>query len=211
MKDKVIYRKMIKNRYEKESQNSYSLGCGSNLSHLSIEQGEIILDLGCGRGEETILAARSTGKNGFVHGLDITPAMLAEAEKNAKAAGTLNVDFTVGDIEKLPYESNFFNAATSNCVINHARDKQQAYREIYRVLKPDGRFVVSDAVSVDPLPLSVKNDPEAWAQCYGGAVTEAEYLKAVSLAGFSSIETLNRREYLKNGFDFVSLTIKAYK
>lgn len=201
----------ITNRYERESSQSCSLSCGSTLDELQVRPGEEILDLGCGRGEDTIEAAKRTGPEGMVIGIDITEAMVKQAIDHAVGAGIKNVAFTQGDIENLPFKEDTFHGVISNCVINHARDKNKVYREIRRVLKPEGRFVVADAVTKYPLPSEVKNDPEAWAQCFGGAVTEEEYLNSILTAGFHRVEVVNRREYLKNGYDFISLTIKAVK
>jgi ubiquinone/menaquinone biosynthesis C-methylase UbiE len=201
----------IQERYESESAGSCNLSCGNNIDFLDIRPGELILDLGCGRGAETIMAAELCGPEGKAIGLDITEAMIEAAKENAKAAGYENVEFVSGNIENLPFEANMFDAVMSNCVINHARDKYRVYEEINRVLKAGGRFVISDAVTKTPLPAEVKNDAEAWAQCYGGAVTEQEYFAGIQKAGFGNIEVLKRREYLKNGYDFISLTIKADK
>jgi len=201
----------IKNRYEAESSQSCSLGCGNALEALNINTGEHVLDLGCGRGEETVQAARLAGPEGKATGLDLTEGMIAKAREHAARENAENTKFVQGDIEALPFEDSVFDSVMSNCVINHARDKKRVFSEIHRILRPRGRFVVSDAVSKFPLPQEVKNDPEAWAQCFGGAVTEEEYLGAIGSAGFREIEVLNRREYLKNGYDFISLTIKAVK
>jgi arsenite methyltransferase len=201
----------IQDRYETESDSCSCLGCGSTLEALEIKEGERILDLGCGRGEETLEAAELVGPQGLATGLDLTASMVAKAKKNAESAGLRNATFVTGDIESLPFPDENFDGVISNCVINHAKDKATAYREIRRVLKPGGRFVVADAVTKLPLPLAVKTDPKAWAECYGGAITETEYLDAIRAAGFSRIDILNRREYIKNGYDFVSLTIKAVK
>ncbi len=201
----------IQDRYETEASSCSSLGCGSTLSTLGISSGERILDLGCGRGEETLQAAQLVGPSGFATGLDLTEAMVTKAIENAAGKGINNARFVQGDIETLPFPGESFDGVMSNCVINHAPDKLKVYREIRRVLRAGGRFVVADAVTKIPLPDHVKNDPEAWAQCYGGAVTETEYLNAIQKAGFSEIEILNRREYIKNGHDFISLTIKAVK
>ena len=201
----------IQSRYTKESISTCNLSCGSNLDYLKITSGESILDLGCGRGNETIQAALLTGPSGKVTGLDITQAMVDAACTNAKKADITNASFLLGDIENLPFDPAVFDTVMSNCVINHAKSKEKAYREIYRVLKYGGRFIISDAATKDPLPPEVKNDPEAWAQCFGGAITEKEYLDGIIAAGFNHIDILKRREYLKNGYDFISLTIMAVK
>ena len=203
--------KEIQERYTAESSASCNLSCGSNLDYLRLVKGEKVLDLGCGRGRETIAAAKLVGPDGVAVGLDITPAMIDQATRLAESTGTTNTEFVFGDIEKLPFSNDMFHAAMSNCVINHARDKQQVYREIYRVLMPGGRFVISDAVTKKPLPESVKNDPQAWAECYGGAVTKDEYLDSIRLAGFTKLDILHQREYDKNGFDFVSMTLIGIK
>lgn len=201
----------IVSRYEEESSLNCSLGCGNTLEELDIKQGEYILDLGCGRGTDTIFAAKAAGKGGAAVGLDITEGMIAIATENAAKENVNNALFVKGEIENLPFPDEYFNCVTSNCVINHAKDKVQVYREIFRVLKPGGRFVVADAVSKESLPAEVKNDPEAWAQCFGGAVTEKEYFDSIILAGFQYIDILNTREYEKNGYGFTSLNIKAVK
>lgn len=210
MKEGQLQEKII-SRYQEESCNCSSLSCGSTLDELGIQPGEAILDLGCGRGDDTMEAARRTGPDGMAVGLDLTDAMVEKASEQAASAELKNTFFLQGDIECLPFRPGQFDAVMSNCVINHAKDKSRAYREIQRVLKPGGRFVVADAVTKEPLPDDVKNDPEAWAQCFGGAVTEEEYLESILTSGFQKVEILNRREYLKNGYDFISLTIKAVK
>lgn len=201
----------IQSRYTKESAGSCNLSCGNNIAFLNITPGECILDLGCGSGNETIDVAKLTGPKGMSYGLDITDAMIVKAASMAETMGLSNAKFIHGDIENLPFENESFDAIMSNCVINHAKDKEKVYREIFRVLKKGGRFVISDAVSKEPLPDDVKNDPEAWAQCYGGAVTEKEYLDYIHDSGFDKIKILKRREYIKNSFDFISLTILAEK
>jgi len=198
-------------RYETESTGCCALGCGNTMDFLEIMPGEDILDLGCGRGEETLDAARQTGPSGMAMGLDLTTAMVEKARQNARDTEVQNAGFVQGDIEFLPFKSECFDGVTSNCVINHASDKARVYREIHRVLRKGGRFVVADAVTKVPLPQKIKDDPEAWAQCFGGAITEAEYLEAIQSAGFDEIIILNRREYMKNDIDFISLTIKALK
>lgn len=203
--------KEIKARYTAESSQNCNLSCGSNLDDLQLALGESVLDLGCGRGRETIETAVRVGDSGRAVGLDITPAMLDQAKAAATAAGLANTSFVHGDIENLPFIDNSFHAVISNCVINHARSKQRVYQEIHRVLRPGGRFVISDAVTKTPLPESVKQDPQAWAECFGGAVTMEEYLESIHQAGFAEITILRRRDYDKNGYPFISLTLLGQK
>lgn len=147
----------IQSRYTKESNCCDNLSCGSNLDYLKIIPGEHILDLGCGRGSETIQAAMKTGPEGKVTGLDITQAMIDTAHLNAEGIGVSNAWFIKGNIESLPFEDDTFDAVMSNCVINHAKSKVKVYNEIFRVLKDGGRFVISDAVTKNPLPTEVNH------------------------------------------------------
>ena len=209
--DLLDFNDEINQRYAAESNNSCNLSCGSNLEFLKIKKGERILDLGCGKGTETIQAAIILGNTGWATGLDLTPEMVARAQENAAAQSLKNADFIQGNLENLPFKDCQFDAVMSNCVLNHAQDKQRAYREIYRVLKKGGRFIISDAVTKVPLPPEVKNDPVAWANCFGGAVPEVDYLQYIQSSGFKVIEVLKRREYQKNSYDFISLTIKGVK
>lgn len=201
----------IQKRYSIESTQGNNLSCGGNIDFLGIKPGEKILDLGCGRGMETFQAVDLIGPLGSAYGLDLTQEMVDKANSYAIENGIKNVFFIKGNIEALPYEENTFDAVISSCVINHARNKRSVYMEIYRVLKSGGRFVISDAVTKNPLPSEVKNDPEAWAQCFGGAITEKEYMSSIKESSFKNLEILNRREYLKNGYDFISLTILGFK
>jgi ubiquinone/menaquinone biosynthesis C-methylase UbiE len=207
----IAIKNRIKARYAQESAANCSLSCGNNLDYLQLTSGERVLDLGCGAGYETMQAAILVGNQGTAVGLDLTPEMLAQARQNASEKGLDNTYFVNSSIEHLPFDNNTFDAIISNCVINHAPDKNQVYREIFRVLKSGGRFVVSDAVSKEDLPEHIKNDPDQWAACFGGAITETNYLQCIREAGFTSVNILSRREYLKNGYDFASLTIQAIK
>ena len=185
--------------------------CGSNVELLKIEPGEYVIDLGCGTGEEVLAASLLVGSNGKAIGLDMTPEMLEKAVDSSSCCELNNTEFVLGDIDSLPFEDNFADAIMSNCVINHAEDKSKVYEEIFRVLKPGGRFVISEPVSVADLPDEIKNDPQKWGECFGGVVTLEEYMNSINAAGFRIVEILNRREYIKNGFDFISLTIRAVK
>lgn len=211
MLDAEKLHKQIIERYQMESSESCTLSCGSTIEELNVKPGEDILDLGCGRGEDTLAAARLTAPGGTATGLDLTEAMIQRAKQHAIEEKVINASFFQGDIENLPFKKENFDGVMSNCVINHANNKTAAYQEIYRVLRPGGRMIVADAVTKIPLPAEVKNDPEAWAHCFGGAITEEEYMASIFAAGFRNIEVLRRREYLKNGYDFISLTLKAVK
>lgn len=202
----------IKQRYTFEAAACSNLSCGSNLELAALCPGEWVLDLGCGRGTDVLRAVELVSPGGRVIGLDLTPAMLEQARTAAREQGKADkCDFVQGDLTCLPFAADSFDCVLSNCVINHVEDKALAYREIARVLRPGGRMVISDAVSLVPLPEAVRQDPEARAQCWGGAVTEEEYLATIKAAGFQSITILKRREYQKNGYPFASITLQAVK
>lgn len=200
----------IINRYSVEDKNA-DLSCGGNIVYLRLKPGEKILDLGCGRGRETLEAAGQVGSDGFAWGLDLTPRMIDFAKEAAEAAHMTNVRFLLGPMDNIPLPEQSLDAVISNCAINHVQDKTGVYREIYRVLKPGGRFVVSDIMTETPLPQSIKDDPEAVAACFGGAITIREYEEALSSAGFNRIEIFKERRYLKNGFEMISRTFQGRK
>lgn len=187
-----------------------NLSCGNNLQYAELQPGENLLDLGCGRGSETIRAAREIGM-GKAIGLDVTPKMVEAAGKAAAEQGVGNAHFVLGAIENLPFPDEHVDVVISNCAINHARDKYRVYSEIYRVLKPGGRFIVSDIMSEEALPEEITSDPQAVADCFGGAIITEEYFDAISRAGFSQIEILKERRYLKNGYDMISRTMRGLK
>lgn len=200
----------IVNRYTAEDDQA-NLSCGGNISYLELKLGEKILDLGCGRGQETIEAARLIGNKGYAWGLDVTPRMIELAIKNAKLERIHNIDFILSTMIKIPMGENTLDVVMSNCAINHVEDKTRVYSEIYRLLKPGGRFIVSDIMTEFPLPQSIKEDPEAIAACFGGAITISEYESALKQAKFETVEVLKERRYLKNGYEMISRTFRGYK
>jgi SAM-dependent methyltransferase len=172
-----------------------SLGCGNPTALAKLVEGEVVLDLGSGGGIDVLLSARRVGPTGFAYGLDMTDEMLALAEKNKAAAGATNVKFLKGHIEDIPLPENSVDVVISNCVINLAVDKGQVLREAYRVLKPGGRFAVSDVVSQGELPADLREDMEAWVGCIAGALEENEYRRLLADAGFTDIEIQVTRVY----------------
>lgn len=201
----------VRQRYGEESRSRDHLGCGPALQAACPAPGERVLDLGCGNGEQALAAAAMVGVKGWVTGLDLTPAMIGEASRRALERGAANARFLCGDMARIPLPEGSVDLVMSDCAINHAPDKTAVFREAWRVLKKGGRLVISDVMSREPLPPEVKEDPGVWASCFGGAVTEDEYLAALHRAGFGRVEVLHRREYLKNGYPFVSLTLRSYK
>ena len=163
-----------------------SLGCGNPTALASLAEGETVLDLGSGGGIDVLLSAQRVGPAGHVYGLDMTDQMLALARRNAEAAGTTNVTFLKGQIEQIPLPDNSVDVIISNCVINLAVDKPQVLREAFRVLKPGGRFAVSDVVVRGEVPAEVRRSMELWVGCIAGALEEKEFLRLLSEAGFAS-------------------------
>ncbi len=163
------------------------LGCGNPLALASLRAGETVLDLGSGAGIDCFLAAKRVGETGHVIGVDMTPEMLDKARENAKKGGYANVEFRKGEIEKLPVDDNSVDAIISNCVINLSPDKPQVFREIHRVLKPGGRFYVSDIVLNAPLPEAIRDSAAVYTACVGGALLKGDYLKAIADAGLRDV------------------------
>jgi SAM-dependent methyltransferase len=167
------------------------LGCGNPLAFASLTEGEVVLDLGSGAGFDSFLAARKVGATGRVIGVDMTPAMITKATANAKAGGYDNVEFLLGDIEALPLPDDSVDMAISNCVINLVPDKEKVFRELYRVLRPGGRFMVSDLVLLKELPEAVRTSVEAYVGCVAGAILKDQYLAVIRAAGFEDVRIVD--------------------
>lgn len=178
-----------------------SLGCGNPTALAELHPGEVVLDLGSGGGIDVLLSARRVGPTGKAYGLDITDAMLDLARRNAAEAGVTNVEWLKGDIATIPLPDNSVDVIISNCVINLAADKAPVFREALRVLKPGGRFAVSDIVIHGGLPENLvdsaefRRDLSSWAGCIAGALTDAEYREGLASAGFTNIDLEITRRY----------------
>lgn len=172
-----------------------SLGCGNPTALATLQEGEIVLDLGSGGGIDVLLSARRVGPSGFVYGLDMTDEMLALAEKNRAAAAAENIRFLKGHIEEIPLADNTVDVIISNCVINLSADKDAVLREAFRVLKPGGRFAVSDVVVEGDLPDAVRKDMEAYVGCVAGALEKDDYLGRLAAAGFADAAIEPTRRY----------------
>jgi arsenite methyltransferase len=171
------------------------LGCGNPTALASLQKGEVVLDLGSGAGFDCFLAANKVGGSGKVIGVDMTPEMLKKARENAKKSGYTNVEFRRGEIENLPVADNSVNVVISNCVINLSPDKKKVFQEAFRVLKPGGRFAVSDIVLLKDLPEKIKNSVEAYVGCISGAILKDRYLQLLKDAGFIDITVTNETSY----------------
>jgi ubiquinone/menaquinone biosynthesis C-methylase UbiE len=185
------------------------LGCGNPVKLAEIRDGETVLDLGSGGGIDVFLASRQVGPSGRVIGIDMTSEMLARARTNAERLGLGNVEFRQGLIEALPLEESSVDVILSNCVINLSPNKAAVFSEAFRVLKPGGRLVVSDMVAEGALPAEIRENPDRWAACIGGALPEEEYLGAIREAGFASVAVFTR-EGTERG-QVYSVTVRADK
>jgi len=164
-----------------------SLGCGNPTALIDLREGQTVLDLGSGGGIDVLLSAKRVGPSGFVYGLDMTDEMLALALESKAKAGAANVAFLKGRIEEIPLPANSVDVVISNCVINLAADKSLVLRDAFRVLKPGGRFAVSDVVADGPVPAELRHDLEAWAGCLAGALEISTYKSLLAEAGFADI------------------------
>src|SRR5213083_1526323 len=174
---------------------SASLGCGNPTALADLREGEVVLDLGSGGGIDVLLSAKRVGPTGKAYGLDMTDEMLALARENQRKAGVTNVEFLKGEIEQIPLPDASVDVVISNCVINLSADKPRVLREAFRVLRPGGRFAVSDVVVQGTLPAGVRASMDAWAGCLGGALEEREYRSLLAEAGFGEIEVEVTRVY----------------
>jgi SAM-dependent methyltransferase len=164
-----------------------SLGCGNPTALAELKPGEVVLDLGSGGGIDVLLSARRVGPTGKAYGLDMTDEMLALARENQAKSGLTNVEFLKGEIEHIPLPDNSVDVIVSNCVINLSADKQQVLKEAFRVLKPGGRFAVSDVVVRGEVPQAIRKNIELWVGCVAGAMEEQEYIDKLQRAGFADI------------------------
>ncbi len=193
-----------------------SYGCGNPAALADIKKGETLLDLGAGGGIDCFIAAKKLGKKGRVIGIDLTEEMVAKARENAKKVAVVLgydvVEFRAGNIMELPVESNTVDLVISNCVINLTEDKAKVLDEIYRILKPGGRFIISDIVSDKPVPGYLKRDKELWNACLSGALTDRKFKEAAENAGFPGVELTKNYLYKKVEFiEFFSITLKGTK
>jgi ubiquinone/menaquinone biosynthesis C-methylase UbiE len=202
----------IEKRYSSLSKSKCCLSCGGAINYAAAQPGEICIDLGSGRGTDCVSLAKAVGQKGMVYGIDISDGMLERARTFASENNVLNTTFIKSPIEKIPLETDQADILISNCTINHASDKFAVWSEVFRVLKPEGRFVVSDIYATNSVPEEYRNDPEAVAACWAGAVTRSEYLTTLEAAGFSNINILEESEpYAKGAIEVSSFTIRGYK
>ena len=193
------------------------VGCGNPTALADLKEGETVVDLGSGAGIDVFLAARRVGAQGRVLGVDMTADMVARGKQIAREHGFDNVEFRLGEIEHLPLSPDSVDVIISNCVINLTADKLASYREIHRVLKPGGRILVSDLVTVGEIPADVRQSAAAWADCIAGAMAREAYLETIRQAGFTGVSVVAESFYEAPGMDprlqgkIVSVSVRAFK
>jgi SAM-dependent methyltransferase len=187
--------------YSKEDLNSIpevssmGLGCGNPVALAGLKEGETVLDLGSGGGIDVFLAAKKVGLKGRVIGVDMTEEMVNKAKAIASKYNYENVEFKLGEIENLPIEDETVDVIISNCVINLAPDKEKVFQEAYRVLKTNGRILISDLVTEEELPIEVRKSFKAWAGCIAGALEKKQYLETIKKAGFKDVKIASESTY----------------
>ena len=192
-----------------------SAGCGNPVGIADAKPGETVLDLGSGGGIDCFIAAREVGHTGHVIGIDMTPEMLTLARDNAEKLRTNNVVFKLGHIESIPQSDNSVDLVISNCVIALSEKKSRVFSEIFRILKPGGRFVISDVVTEKPLPGDVRKSAAEWVDCVGGAAVMSEYIELIGETGFVDVDVLEKRTRSSGAEAWrdllINLTVRAFK
>ena len=171
-----------------------ALGCGLPTQYALIKKGDIIVDLGSGAGNDCFIARNETGSEGKVIGIDMTIQMIERAQKNTEKLGYTNVEFRLGEIEDIPVRDNYADVVVSNCVLNLVPDKQKAYSEIFRILKPGGHFSISDIVQSGTLPPWLAETADAFAGCLSGAMDLNQYMEAIETTGFVNVKVQKERK-----------------
>ena len=190
------------------------LGCGTPASYAGLAEGLTVLDLGSGAGIDVFIAANEIGASGRAIGVDMTPQMVDRARQNALKLGITNAEFRLGEIEALPVESGSVDRILSNCVLNLVPDKERAFQEMFRTLRPGGSFAVSDIVTTGDMPSSVRGDAELYAACVSGALDRDAYLALIRAAGFRDVEVVREKQYPQfctEAFGLFSITVTGRK
>jgi arsenite methyltransferase len=172
-----------------------NLGCGNPVALASLKPGETVIDLGSGGGLDCFLSANKVGEKGKIIGVDMTPEMLDKARTNLQKSKHKNIEFRLGEIENLPIADNTADVIISNCVINLSPNKQRVFQEAYRVLKPNGRLMISDMVLLKPLPKEIMKNIQAYIGCVSGAEKKTDYLNLIKQAGFENIQVIDEKQY----------------
>lgn len=202
----------INERYSQLSETACCLSCGGAIDFAKPQLGEICVDLGSGRGNDVIRMAEAVGEKGHAYGIDISEGMVAKARMNITKFEVENATILQAELEKLPLSKESVDVVISNCTINHSQNKPKVWSEVFRILKEEGRFVVSDIYATQPIEEAYRTDPEAVAECWAGSVTRAEYLTMLETAGFYQIQILEESApYAKGKAEVASFTITGRK
>jgi ubiquinone/menaquinone biosynthesis C-methylase UbiE len=180
--------------YEKDA--DYALGCGIPTAFVSVKEGDTVVDLGSGAGNDVFVARRMVGESGKVIGIDMTEAMIEKANKNNKKLGYENVEFRLGDIENMPVKDNTADVVISNCVMNLVPDKEKGFAEVYRILNHSGKFSISDIVISGDLPEKLKQSAEMYVGCVAGAIDIQEYINTITGVGFQNVKIVEKKKYV---------------
>lgn len=195
-------------RYSDLAEQDCCLSCGGAVELAVPRPGEVCVDLGSGRGHDVLRLADEVGPTGFAWGIDVSDGMIRASRRMADKLGVRNATFAQAELDKLPLESGSVDLVISNCTLNHVADKHAVWSEIFRVLRPGGRFVVSDIYATEEVPARFRDDPEAVAECWAGAVTREIYLDTVATVGFDRVEVREESApYPKGAIEVVSLTL----
>lgn len=202
----------IEARYSSLAESSCCLSCGGAVNHCEPKPGQVCVDLGSGRGTDVIRMASDVGPTGKAYGIDVADGMLDKARRTAERLGVTNVEFIRSELEHIALPDRVADWLTSNCTLNHATDKKRVWREIFRVLKKGGRFVVSDIYAVDPVDEQYRTDPEAIAECWAGAILRHEYLQCIEEAGLTAVRVIEEsKPYDKGHARVASWTITGMR
>lgn len=202
----------INKRYSNLAESTCCLSCGGAINHSHAQPGEVCVDLGSGRGTDVLRLAEQVGESGYVYGIYISEGMIEKANRNKEKLGIKNAEFVYSELETINLPAKTANLIISNCTLNHASDKQKVWNEIYRILKPGGRFAISDIYSLQPVPEEYRNDPVAVSECWAGSVTKREYLTQIEEAGLSIISIAEESApYPKGKIEVASFTILGKK
>lgn len=202
----------IEERYNELAGVPCCLSCGNAVTVYTPQPGNVCIDLGSGKGLDVFKMAESVGPSGKAFGIDVSEQMIVTAQRTAEKMMLENVTFIRSDLEKIPLEDKIADVIISNCTLNHVTDKQSVWNEIFRLLKKGGRFVISDIYAMEPIPEKYRNDPEAVAECWAGAVTKEEYMELIRKAGFDAVEIVEESQPYKKGEVLVtSFTISSIK
>lgn len=202
----------LSERYDKLSKQSCCLSCGGAFALATVKPGFVCVDLGCGKGHDVLRMATMAGAEGLAYGVDISDGMIETAQKNATIMGADNVRFIKSKLEEIKLDNELANLVISNCTINHSLNQAQVWKEIGRILKPGGSFVVSDIYAIEPVPDFYRNDPVSVSECWAGAETKENYLRNIEAAGMIDIAVLEESApYAKGEIVVASFTITGKK